>query len=86
MRTNEPKTPLLALLRMLTPEERWQLAFDAGTTVSYLYSLAGCTRKQCRADKAVKIEEATRLMRKAKRGKTPIITVTELATMCPINQ
>jgi hypothetical protein len=82
MRTNEPKTKLLALLRALSPEQREQLAQDCETRVSYLYSLAGCIRKQCKADKAAKIEAATRKMNQRTKGKTPVITVTELGTMC----
>lgn len=82
MRTNEPKTPLLALLRMLTPEQREQFGEDCETNVTYLYQLATCTRKQCKADKAVLIEAASKKMRERTRGKTPVITVVELATMC----
>lgn len=82
MRTNEPKTPLLALLRQLTPEQREQLAADAGTRVDYLYALGSCTRKQCKAHKAALIEAATKKMRERTRGKTPVITVSELGTMC----
>lgn len=81
MRTNEPKTPLLALLRALSPEQREQFAIDAETPVSYLYSLASCTRKQCKINKAVKIEAATKLMRQRTKT-TPVITVAELGTMC----
>lgn len=85
MRTNDPKTPLLALLRQLTAEQREQFAEDCGTRVDYLYQLAGCIRKQCRTKLAMKIEAATRLM--AERtllttDPTPVITVAELATMC----
>jgi len=82
MRTNEPKTPLLALLRMLTPEQREQFGADCETDVSYLYALASCTRKQCKADKAAKIEAATREMHRRTKGKTPIVTVAQLGTMC----
>lgn len=86
MRTNDPQTPLLALLRMLTPEQRDTLADDAQTRVDYLYKLASCSRKQCKADLAVRIEEATKKMRSATRGKTPVITVAQLGTMCSCEQ
>ncbi len=82
MRTNDPQTPLLALLRMLTPDQRETLAADAGTRVDYLYKLASCSRKQCKADLAVRIEEATKKMRSASRGKTPVVTVAQLGSMC----
>ncbi len=85
MRTNEPKTPLLALLRQLTPEQREQLADDAGTRVDYLYALGSCTRKSCKAKLAAAIEQATRLMaERTKKTEVPtaVITVAELGSMC----
>lgn len=85
MRTNEPKTPLLALLRQLTPEQREQLAADAETRVDYLYALASCTRKSCKAALASRIEKATEAMAKrtAKTDSpTAVITVAQLGTMC----
>lgn len=85
MRTNEPKTPLLALLRQLSPEQREQLAADAGTRVDYLYALGSCTRKSCKAKLAADIEKASRLMaERTKKSETPtaVITVVELGSMC----
>ena len=85
MRTNEPKTPLLALLRKLTPSQRTELAELAGTRVDYLYALASCTRKSCKAALAARIEEATRVLAaRTKRSKNPtrVITVAELGSMC----
>lgn len=85
MRTNPPKTPLLALLRQLTEDQRTQLAQDAGTRVDYLYALASCTRKSCKAKLAAGIEQATRLMaERTKKTDTPtaVITVAELGSMC----
>ena len=82
MRTNEPKTPLLKLLRMLTDEQRDQLAADAEVRKDYLYKLASCNRKQCKADMAVRIEAATKKMRERTKQKTPVITVAELGSMC----
>jgi hypothetical protein len=81
MRTNEPKTPLLALLRLLTAEQREQLAKDAGTRVDYLYALGSCTRKSCKAALAARIEAATRKMALVTTI-TPVITVAELGAMC----
>ena len=85
MRTNEPKTPLLALLRMLDADQRLQLAADAEVRLDYLYKLAGCDRKRCNADMASRIEAATRKMAtRTARTKVPtkVITVAELGTMC----
>ncbi len=86
MRKNEPKTPLLALLRQLTDEQRQQLADDAVTSVSYLYSLASCQRDNCGAGLALQIEKATEKMCERTGGVTAIVTMRELATMCAIAQ
>lgn len=85
MRTNEPKTPLLALLRQLTPEQREQLAADAETRVDYLYALGSCTRKSCKAALAARIQKATEMMAaRTAKSETPTaaITVAELGSMC----
>lgn len=86
MRTNEPKTPLLALMRALTPDERQWLADHAGTSVVYLYSLASCQRQSCRTPLALKIVEGVAQLREARPARTrrdmPEITVETLATMC----
>ena len=82
MRKNEPKTPLLALLRQLTDEQREQLAADAGTSVSYLYSLASCQRTSCGTALALQIEKATERMCDRTGGQTAVVTVRELGTMC----
>lgn len=84
MRKNIPQTPLLALLRILTDAQRATLAADAGTTKSYLYSLATCQRESCRADLAMSIEAASEKMNKATNGVSPIVTMQELATMCSV--
>jgi hypothetical protein len=87
MRTNTPRTPLLNLLRQLTAEQRETLADNAGTKVSYLYSLASCQRgegQSCSAPLALKIEEATIRMHHATDGETPIVTIRDLATMCEV--
>lgn len=82
MRKNDPKTPLLALMRVLTDEQRKQLAEDAATSVSYLYSLASCQRAACGSALAQRIERATMKMSERTLGLTPVVTMAELATMC----
>ncbi len=82
MRKNNPQTPLLALLRDLTPVQRKTLADNAGTKVSYLYALGSCQRESCRTDLAMRIEEASRKMHDETLGLTPIVTMQQLAMMC----
>ena len=86
MRTNEPKTPLLALMRALTPDERLWLADHAGTSVAYLYGLAGCQRRSCRSSLALKIVEGVEILRDQRpskmRREIPDISMEVLATMC----
>lgn len=77
-------TPLLALLRECSPDERQQLATLAGTTVNYLYSLAGCHRAMPNAKLALDIEDASRKLHESTSCRTPIVTVRELATMCSL--
>ena len=64
--------------------ERERLALLAGTTVNYLYSIAGCHRPNTSAATAVSIEDATRALHAETKGRTQIITVRELATMCQL--
>ena len=77
MRTNAPLTPLLAILRAMTPDQREEFALVAGTSVSYLYQLAGCNRKSCRAKLAKGISHATGHMHR--RYDTPTISMEALA-------
>lgn len=77
-----PKTPLQALLRALTQPQREQLATWAGTSVTYLQALGSCARCSCRADLALRIHEATQKMQRRTRGKTKVVTVEELGSMC----
>lgn len=84
MRNEPPKTPLMALLRELATEpRRAEMAKHAGTTVGYLYQLAGCYlgRCACRSDLALRIARASEKMHD-KYGTAPISMET-LATMCP---
>lgn len=82
--TEKPITPLGMLLRECSREEREKLASMAGTTVNYLYNLAGCHRAALSAQKAIGIEDASRLLHKESRGRTRIVTARELATMCAV--
>lgn len=74
-------TPLLVWLRAATPDQRSRLAAIAGTSVTYLYQLATCTRPRPSAELALAIEDGTRLM--ADEG-LPVVSVRELATMCAL--
>lgn len=84
MRKNDPKTPLLALMRSLTPAQRQQLADDAGTSVSYLYSLGSCQRGTCGSGLALQIEKASEAMHERTGGATAVVSMRELATMCAV--
>lgn len=77
-------TPLLALLRACDKNERKQIATWAGTSVSYMYALGSCCRGSCRADLAASIEDASRQLNRRTDGRTPVVTMRELATMCPV--
>ena len=80
-RRNKPKTPLLAILReMETDDRRDEFAALAGTTRLYLYQLAGCNRKSCRADLAQRIAAASVVM--ADKYGTQVVTLDTLAGMC----
>lgn len=81
---SENVTPLLALLRECSADERESLAAQAGTTVNYLYSLAGCHRGTPNATLAVGIEDASKDMNRQTKGRTRVVTVRELATMCQV--
>lgn len=84
--TNESKprfsTPLTELLRACTAEERKQLAIRSGTSVNYLYLLAGCHRERIGATLALAIEDASKELHDLTMGATPVVTARELATMC----
>ena len=64
----------------MTPDQREEFALVAGTSVSYLYQLAGCNRKSCRAKLAKGISGATGHMHR--RYDTPTISMEALAGMC----
>lgn len=78
-------SPLMALLRACNDDaERTLFAAQAGTTVNYLYALAGCHRGQPRAALAVGIEDASVAFNKSTAGRIPVVTVREIATMCAL--
>lgn len=80
MRRNDPKTPLLAVLRVLTPEQREEFASEAKTEVSYLYALGTCARRSPRASLAKSIADASVVLNR--RHGTPVVTIDQLAVMC----
>lgn len=84
MEKQTPTTPLLALLQACDDKQRTQIATWAGTSVSYMYALASCSRKSCRSKLAAGIEDASKKMNRTTNGKTPIVTMRELATMCSL--
>lgn len=83
---SQPKTPLTALLRQCTPAEREEIAQAAGTSVGYLYILAGCHRKLVNLQIALAIEDMTRDLSRTSGGRIPIVTARELAAMGEIRQ
>lgn len=82
---NETITPLTRLLRACTDEQRAWLATRAGTSVGYLYALAGCHRECPNARLAVNIEDASRELHDHTQGVTPIVSARELAMMCLVS-
>lgn len=84
--TDRPfSTPLADLLRACDQQQRNVLATRAGTSVNYLYSLAGCHRERVSAVLAMAIEDASRDLHASTSGATPIVTIRELACMCAIS-
>lgn len=82
MTEKAPPTPLRAILRHLTDEQRDEFAALSGLTKNYLYQLAGCHRQSTSALNAVRIAAASELMA-VRYGSVPV-TVVELANMCPL--
>lgn len=80
-RKEENVTPLLALLRQMSDDERQKFAGLADTSVSYLYQFAAGARKSVSVAKALKIEDASAEMHRSTRGRLPKITARELAQM-----
>lgn len=82
MDTTTARTPLLAVLRQLSDDERKAFATLAGTTVNYLYQLASCQRRSCSVAKAVAIAAAS--VEISMRHGSDILTVGQIATMCSL--
>ena len=83
------ETPMLALLRQCTPEQRDWLAKEAQTDVNYLYAIAGCHRKKISVQLACRIEDASKRLNAASQraGEYPakqIVTARQLSTMCAV--
>lgn len=73
--------PLADWLRAATAGQRERCATLAGTSVSYLYSLAGSHRQKISARLAFQIEDATRRLAQQTRGRLAVVTARELAFM-----
>lgn len=80
----KPITPLLAVLRRMTTEEQDQFAKLAGTSRNYLYQLATCSRSCPRVTLAKGIADASVVMHLQTLGRTPKLTMDQLAQMCPL--
>lgn len=79
-------TPLAEWLRMATATQRQRCAALAGTSASYLYSLAGGHRQQISARLAFQLEDATKRLARDTRGRLPVVTARELAFMHDLEQ
>jgi len=80
----KPITPLLAALRTLTVEEQEQFARLAGTSRSYLYQLAICSRSSPRSKLAKGIADASVVLHLQTLGRSPKLTIDTIASMCPL--
>lgn len=78
-----PTTALMTLLRACKDDtERERLAELSGTTKNYLYSLSGCHRGQPKLKLGLQIAHASIVLNRETKGRTPIVTAEELASMC----
>ena len=68
-------------LKLATQEQRQRLAILAGTSVSYLYQLAGGHRTVPRADLAFRLEDAFTVLHKESKSRLPLISARYLAEM-----
>ena len=78
---SDKATPIARWLRLATPEERTRAAALAGTSVNYLYQLAGAFRGAPRVDKAFALEDAFRILHEESLGRLPLITAREISIM-----
>ena len=70
-------------LRATSKAQRHEVATSAGTSVAYLYQLAGGHRRNPGANIALGIENATRKLHE-KNPSIPVVTVASLAQGAPI--
>ena len=77
-------TKLSEFLRAATADERETCAAKAGTTVSYLYQLAGLHRTNPGVQIALGIERATSEMATSTDGRVPVVTAEDLAQMAQL--
>ncbi len=80
----KPITPLLSALRKMTVEEQHQMATLAGTKRNYLYQLATCSRNSPKIKLAKAIADASVVLHVQTLGRTPKLTMEQLASMCPL--
>lgn len=78
-------TPLAIYLRAASKAERERTAALAGTSVGYLYQLAGCHRCNPATQLALGIASATRAVAAESEGRLKEVTVEQLATMCAVS-
>jgi len=79
-------TPLTEMLRECTAEQREEVARRAGTTVNYLYSIAGCHRQKINVALALAIEDASKELHERTDGNVPIVTARDISSMCVLAQ
>ncbi len=79
-------TPLLTALRACTVDEQYEFARLAGTKRNYLYQLASCHRRQPNITLAAAICAASVALNSRTKGRVPVLTTDDIATMCPIPQ
>lgn len=76
---------LQEFLRAATQDERNRVATACGTSVGYLYQLAGGHRRNPSAALAVAIERATRNLHEQHPERIPVVTVEALAAGTALN-
>ena len=77
-------TPLSKFIRDATPAERERCAMLAGTSVGYLYQIAGCHRPRPSASLALLLEDATRKLSEETHGRLQTIDMRTITTMCAL--
>lgn len=72
-------TKLSEFLRASSADERERCARKAGTSVAYLYQLAGLHRTNPGVEIALGIEQATAELHRESDGRLPVVTMKDLA-------